>query len=119
MKVGSTHVLGGRSRGTRHTWLCCRGLAEPSSCSQDGGDQPLVMDNIPIRHRTSVVHQGVELSPDLKFHSHVPTVFRKFQQRVNLLCYMGRHLHHYNITLLYKGAFRLPIKSDQLGKSPR
>ena len=49
----------------------------------------------------SAKHLGVQLSDGLKFHDHFHTIFRKFQQRVNLLCVMGRHLPSSHIALLY------------------
>ena len=68
------------------------------------------MDNVLIGSGRSAKHLGVELSDGLKFHDHFHTIFRKFQQRVNLLCFMGRHLPSSHIALLYKSYVRPAIE---------
>ena len=62
----------------------------------------VLMDGVPIAFGRSAKHLGVQLSDGLKFHDHFHTIFRKFQQQVNLLCFMGRHLPSSHILLLYK-----------------
>ena len=69
-----------------------------------------LMDGVPIAFGRSAKHLGVQLSDGLKFHDHCHTIFRKFQQRVNLLCFMGRHLPSSHILLLYKSYVRPAIE---------
>ena len=61
---------------------------------------------------TCIYQVGVQLSDGLEFHDHFQfhTIFRKFQQRVNLLCFMGRHLPSSHILLLYKSYVRPAIE---------
>gem|GEM_PF-6289982 len=68
------------------------------------------MDNIPLHVERKVVHLGVTISPDLKFSDHFDSIFKRFQQRVNLLCFMGRHMTPPTIALLYKSYVRPTIE---------
>ena len=68
------------------------------------------MDNVPLNVKSTVIHLGVEISTNLKFQDHFTTVFKKFRQRVNLLCFMGRHLSHAHIALLYKSYVRPTVE---------
>ena len=70
---------------------------------------PTRMDNIPIRHPTSVVHLEVELSPDLKFYNHFATVFRKFRQRVTYSATWA--VIYITLTPLCQGTFALQLNT--------
>ena len=68
------------------------------------------MDNVDLTFKQDCKHLGVQLSSYLKFDNHFNTISKKFQQRVNLLCYMGRYLPYPNIALLYKSYVRPTIE---------
>ena len=70
----------------------------------------VLLDGVPMAFGRSAKHLGVQLSDGLKFHDHFHTIFRKFQQRVNLLCFMGTHLPSSHILLLYKSYVRPAIE---------
>eukprot|EP00117_Sycon_ciliatum_P009244 scpid23536/ scgid11615/ RNA-directed DNA polymerase from mobile element jockey; Reverse transcriptase len=72
----------------------------------------VLMDGVPIAFGRSAKHLGVQLSDGLKFHDHFHTIFRKFQQRVNLLCFMGRHLPSSYIALLYTSKSYFEVRTS-------
>ena len=70
--------------------------------SSYGTAENAMMDGTQIQAETSVKHLGVTLTGNLDFTAHYKTIFVKFKQRVNLLCYMGQFLPANVCLLLYK-----------------
>lgn len=55
---------------------------------------------------SSAKHLGLTLNPQLSFDAYFAKICHTFRQRVNLLCYMGKHLSPSTIMLLYKSYVR-------------
>ena len=55
-------------------------------------DHPIQLSSQPITIVKAAKHLGVHLTPDQSNTIHLQTILKTFQRRVNLLCFMGRHL---------------------------
>ena len=70
----------------------------------------VIMENAILSVESVVRHLGVTIRADLKFSDHFSNIKRSFVQRVNLLCYMGKHLPSKAILTLYKSYVRPAIE---------
>ena len=69
-------------------------------------DHPIQLSSQPITIVEDAKQLGVYLTPDQSNTIHLQTILKTFQSRVNLLCFMGRHLAPTAFLLLYKGFVR-------------
>lgn len=69
-------------------------------------NRPILMDTQPVIVTNEVIHLGITLKPSMSFDDYFKKISGMFRQRVNLLCFMSKHLSPATIMLLYKSYVR-------------